>query len=77
MKVNTVLADLKAFKTTHGVNRKSLDEHLVVDAEGKRTFKGHPIAGCPETEASSAINKFIENLVDNLNARFAFNSVQS
>lgn len=75
--MNLCLSDLEKMKTTPGQYQTLLSSDLTRDPiSDKLLYKGHEVTGCRETDPSSAINSFIDNLIDNIKTRFVAFALQ-
>ena len=68
VRINQTVADLEKLKENEGPFSATLAENL--DSE-KHEFMGHQIAWCRNEEIQSCKDKFLQQLIDNINSRFS------
>ena len=69
VKVDNSIKDLADLKVVPGIYQKLLQQDLIKTNEGVK-FKGHLVTGCQSNHVTSNINKFIDNMIENIQTRF-------
>ncbi|XP_076441540.1 uncharacterized protein LOC143280686 [Babylonia areolata] len=69
VKIDSCIDRLMGLKSG-GQHMQQFKEQLVHGDDGKTRFEGCDIAACPESDVQSAVNKFIDSLINNIKMRF-------
>ena len=63
IKIDSCINKLMGLKSG-GQHMQQFKEQFVRGDDGKTQFEGYDIAACPESDVTSAVNKFIDSLIN-------------